>query len=60
MKKFNYEKARNQLADILASMESQELPVDKLAQQVSKAKEIIIQCRERLRQLEEELTDEEE
>jgi len=59
MKKFNYDKARKQLADILAAMENHELPVDQLAKEVSRAKEIITQCRQRLRHLQDELTEEE-
>jgi exodeoxyribonuclease VII small subunit len=53
--KFNYEKARQELEDILAELESGEAGIDALAKHVKRASELIRLCREKLRSTEAEI-----
>jgi exodeoxyribonuclease VII small subunit len=53
--KFNYSKSLKEIEEIVKQIESGELDVDKLADKVKKATELIEQCREKLRTTEEDL-----
>lgn len=53
--KFNYEKAKAELEEILEALESGETGIDQLAKHVKRAGELIRQCREKLKQTDQEL-----
>ena len=53
--KFNYSKSLKEIEEIVKQIESGELDVDKLADKVKKATELIEQCRKKLRTTEEDL-----
>jgi exodeoxyribonuclease VII small subunit len=48
-KKFNYKKALEEIEDIVAKIESEEVDVDELSALVKKAAELIKQCKSKLR-----------
>ena len=48
-KKFNYKKALEEIEEIVAKIESEEVDVDELSALVKKAAELIKQCKTRLR-----------
>jgi exodeoxyribonuclease VII small subunit len=48
-KKFNYKKALEEIEDIVAKIESEEVDVDELSTLVKKAAELIKQCKSKLR-----------
>lgn len=52
---FNYEHAMAQLSDIVKKMESGELDIDSLCQQLKTAKQLIMQCRDKLTKTDEEI-----
>lgn len=52
---FNYEHAMAQLSDIVKKMESGELDIDSLCQQLKTAKQLIRQCRDKLTKTNEEI-----
>lgn len=47
-KEFNYEKSVAQLEDIVRKMESGELDIDSLCEQLKTAKQLIKQCKDKL------------
>jgi exodeoxyribonuclease VII small subunit len=53
--KFNYEKAKAELEEILEALESGETSVDQLAKHVKRAAELIRLCKDKLRQTDQEL-----
>ncbi|MCB0572034.1 MAG: exodeoxyribonuclease VII small subunit [Phaeodactylibacter sp.] len=53
--KINYEKAMEELQQIVAQLQEDNLSVDELSAKVKRAAELITQCREKLRQTEQEL-----
>ncbi len=53
--KINYEKAMEELQQIVAQLQEDKLTVDELSEKVKRAAELIAQCRKKLRQTEEEL-----
>ena len=53
--KFNYEKAKAELEEILEELERGETGVDTLAKHVKRASELIKLCREKLRSTEKEV-----
>lgn len=52
---FNYGRAMAQLSDIVKKMESGELDIDSLCQQLKTAKQLIRQCRDKLTKTDEEI-----
>ena len=52
---FNYEHAMAQLSDIVKKMESGELDIDSLCQQLKTAKQLIRKCRDKLTKTDEEI-----
>lgn len=52
---FNYEHAMAQLSDIVKKMESGELDIDSLCQQLKTANQLIRQCRDKLTKTDEEI-----
>lgn len=55
MAKLSYDKAFSDLEKILEELQSDEVSIDKLAVKLKKAKELIQVCKEKLRNVEEEL-----
>jgi exodeoxyribonuclease VII small subunit len=53
--KFNYEKAKAELEEILEELEQGESSIDTLAKHVKRASELIRLCREKLRMTEQEV-----
>lgn len=53
--KFNYEKSKAELEEILEALESGETSVDQLAKHVKRAGELIRLCKDKLRQTDQEL-----
>lgn len=49
-KKFNYKKALEEIEDIVAKIESEEVDVDELSALVKKAANLIKQCKTKLRE----------
>ena len=56
-KKMTYEAAYAELQQILATLQQQEVGLDDLARHLTRARELITYCRERLRAVEEDLED---
>ena len=54
-KKLTYESAYEELQEILANVQNDEVPLDTLATQLKRAKELIAFCKEKLRAVEEDL-----
>lgn len=54
-KKLTYESAYEELQEILAHVQNDEVPLDTLASQLKRAKELITFCKEKLRAVEEDL-----
>ncbi len=54
-KKFSYEQSMKELESIMQKLENEEIDIDQLSENVKKASEIIIQCREQLRKTESEV-----
>ncbi|MGI9160169.1 MAG: exodeoxyribonuclease VII small subunit [Saprospiraceae bacterium] len=52
----NYESAYAELQRILQELQEETVSIDELAAKVARAKDLILFCRERLRQTEEELS----
>jgi len=59
MAKLNYDKAFKELNKLLEEIQSDEMGIEKLSSKVKKAKELISFCKQRLREIEQELTEEE-
>lgn len=55
MKEITYEKAIEELEEIVAKIESEEIPVDELAEKVKRAGELIKICKTKLYKTEEEV-----
>ncbi len=53
--KFNYEKSKAELEQILEELEQGEASIDTLAKHVKRASELIRLCREKLRQTDQEV-----
>lgn len=53
--KFSYEKAKQELDQIIAELDSGEVPVDTLAKHVKRAGELIRLCKQKLRNAEDEV-----
>jgi len=47
--KFNYKKALEEIEEIVAKIESEEIDVDELAEMVKKASQLIKKCKEKLK-----------
>ncbi len=60
MPKINYDKAKAELTKILSELESDQLPIEQLSKKVKRAKVLIESCQAALRQVEADLSDEEE
>ena len=54
-KEFSFNEAIGEIENILQNIESGELDLDKLSQEVRKASELIKQCQKKLRSTEEEI-----
>ncbi len=54
-KKLTYESAYEELQEILANVQSDEVALDTLATQLKRAKELIAFCKEKLRAVEDDL-----
>lgn len=54
-KEINYEKAVAQLEDIVRRMESGELDIDSLCEQLKTAKQLIKQCKDKLTKTDEQI-----
>ncbi len=54
-KKLTYESAYDELQEILANVQSDEVALDTLATQLKRAKELIAFCKEKLRAVEDDL-----
>ncbi len=54
-KKFSYEQSMKELESIMQKLEREEIDIDQLSENVKKASEIIVQCREKLRKTESEV-----
>lgn len=55
-----YEKAYAKLQDIMDKLRSEEVSIGQMKKHVMKAKELIAYCQDRLREIEDDLMDEEE
>lgn len=60
MPKLTYPKAKKELESILSDLESGELAIDQLAKKVKRAKELIHWCQEKLRDIEADLSDQDD
>lgn len=56
MKKINYAQALNELQDIASKLQSGEIGLDKLSENIKRAGELITFCKEKLRSADEELS----
>lgn len=54
-----YEKAYQQLQEILHQLKNEEVSIDQMKKHVTKARKLIITCREKLREIEADLLEEE-
>ncbi len=55
MAKLSYEKAYKELEDLLSDLKEEKIAVDKLADKIKRASELIKFCKEKLRNTEEEI-----
>jgi exodeoxyribonuclease VII small subunit len=55
MENLTYSQAKNELEEIVKSIESEELDVDKLTEKVQRAAELIAFCKEKLTKADEDL-----
>ncbi len=55
MENLTYSQAKNELEEIVKSIESEELEVDKLTEKVQRAAELIAFCKEKLTKADEDL-----
>ncbi len=54
-KKFSYEQSMKELESIMQKLEKEEIDIDQLSENVKKASEIIVKCRDKLRTTENEI-----
>ncbi len=54
-KKFSYEQSIQELEDIMLKLENEEVNIDELSENIKKAGEIIVKCRDKLRTTEDEV-----
>jgi len=57
MAKFNYDKAMTELQDILADIQSDNTGLESLSKKIKRAKELLSKCKDRLRHIEEDVTE---
>ena len=55
-KEINYQMAYNELAEIVAKLESKEVDIDQLTTLVTRAKELVKFCQDKLRSVDEKLS----
>ncbi len=60
MAKKSFDKAFSELQAIIEEIQTQEISIDKLSAQTKKAAQLVKYCREKLRSIENELSEEEE